>query len=74
MPRAASPASTVGHRQISDDVRLAAFQLCAAARRLEELAGDPLFRPRLLTGPTLADLVDARARLDAVLSATPKED
>lgn len=72
MPRAANPDAAVGHHNIGDDVRHAAFQLCTAARQLQALRDDPLYRPKLLTGPTLADLVDARARLDAVMKEVPQ--
>lgn len=66
---AAKPAPTVARRHVSDEVRQAAFQLCAAARRLENATRDPLYKPKMLIGPTLDDLVDARTRLDAVLPA-----
>ena len=65
-----------GTSTIADDVRRAAFQAATAARRLTALTTDPLWKPTALTGPTLADLRDARDRLDAVLTqaAQPVED
>jgi len=56
-----------GTSTTADDVRRAAFQAATAARRLHTLTDDPLWRPKMLTAATLADLRDARDRLDAVL-------
>ncbi|MET8908372.1 hypothetical protein [Micromonospora sp. NPDC004551] len=74
MPATTDPAArrrhtgrSMGDTTLADDVRRAAFHVDRAARNLHALTGDPLWRPKVLTGPTLADLRDARDRLDAVL-------
>jgi hypothetical protein len=60
-----------GKANLADDVRRAAFDLCAAARRLHHLTGDPYFKPRMLTGPTRKDLADAQQQLAALLEVKP---
>jgi hypothetical protein len=62
-----------GKANLADDVRRAAFDLCAAARRLQHLTGDPYFKPRMLAGPVGKDLADTQQRLTAVVAAAPKE-
>jgi hypothetical protein len=72
MPR--NPRIDAGGRpNLADDVRRAAFDLCAAARRLHHLTGDPYFKPRMLAGPAGKDLADTQQRLTALLAATLKE-
>jgi hypothetical protein len=66
MPRRPQP-DEVGRNHISDDVRRAAFDLCAAVRRLDELAAERGFGQALLAGPTRADLTDAHQRLHTLL-------
>jgi hypothetical protein len=55
-----------GRANLADDVRRAAFDLCAAARRLHHLTGDPYFKPRMLAGPVGKDL----AQIEQVIERT----
>lgn len=66
MPRRPQP-DEGGRTHIGDDVRRAAFDLCAAVRRLDELSSERGFGPAVLAGPTRADLTDAYNRLGALL-------
>jgi hypothetical protein len=72
MPRRPQP-DEGGRNHISDDVRRAAFDLCAAVRRLDELTQDRAWKAALLAGPTRADLTDAYNRLHTLLQHTEEE-
>jgi hypothetical protein len=68
MPRPPRPGEG-GRNVLADDARQAAFDLCAAVRRLDQLTQDPAWKPKLVQddGPTRADLTDAYQRLHALL-------
>lgn len=66
MPRQPKP-DEGGRHATRDDLRQAAFDVCAAARRVDEVTRQPGFKPALISGPTRRDLTAAYDRLDKIL-------